>query len=516
MTTSSAPGSITVVGLGPGDPGALTRAAWEAICAAPLLYLRTTRHPTVAALPADLPRQSFDELYETADDFATVYQTIAETLLARAAAGDTVVYAVPGHPLVAESVTRRLISDAAARAVQIHVVDGLSFLEPVFSALQLDPFATGLQLIDALDLGESPHFPTDGPSWASLHDEAYVPPQTPYAIHSGRPVLICQLYSRAIASQVKLALLTRYPAAHPVTLVHAAGVVGGQQLRQLPLAELDHNDEMSYLSTLYVPALAPLENLRAPEGLRYVVERLLAPAGCPWDREQTHTSMRADLLEETYEVLEAIDNDDLEALAEELGDLLIAIHSHAEIGRQAGMFDLEDVYAGVASKLIRRHPHVFGGTDATTSGVVLANWDAIKRAERQAKGAAPRGALDGVPPALPALASAQKIATRAARVGFDAPDLAGIWALVDEEFAELRAATAGDARRAEFGDLLFALANLARRLDIDGESALREAVGRFQVRFGAMEQHLAQRGQSLGDLEPAARQALWDASPSPR
>ncbi|HWQ14249.1 MAG TPA: nucleoside triphosphate pyrophosphohydrolase [Roseiflexaceae bacterium] len=521
------PPGITVLGLGPGDASLLTRAAWEALGAARTLYLRTARHPTVAALPAHLELRSFDALYEQAAGFEEIYDHIAQELVARAASGEPVLYAVPGHPLVAEATTRRLLALARERGVATRIIPGLSFVEPTCELLGLDPLERGLQLLDALDLippfgfsvlrsqlpsHEEPQNSepqTQAPSWASLHGRTYHPPLVPFPLVATRPALVCQVYSRAIASHVKLSLMERYPAAHPVTLVRAAGVVGAERAWSVPLHELDRQEDIDHLTSLYAPPLEPLADLRGPEGVGYVVARLLGPGGCPWDREQDHRSLRGALLEEAHEALEALDAGDEEALAEELGDLLLNILMHSEIARQSGGFTIGDVYEHVAAKLIRRHPHVFEGVGGSgqdtalstgtappspnpSAGQVLQNWEQIKRGERAARGQAPRGALEGIPVSLPALAAAQQLMARAARAGFDSPEIEHAWELLHEEARELRAAAeSGDAAHleAELGDLLLAAARLAWKLEVDAESALRAANGRFKRRFARLEEH---------------------------
>jgi tetrapyrrole methylase family protein/MazG family protein len=525
--------SITIVGLGPGDATLLTRAAWQSIEQTDTLYLRTAIHPTVAALPQQIALHSFDALYETADDFAAVYERIAAELVERAQAGEQVVYAVPGHPLVAEATTRRLLALARERGLPTRIVAGLSFVEPVCEALELDPLEHGLQLIDALDLIPSDEVrglrtETDGASvlspqssdlaWSEIQGIGpYTPPLLPFPLAPTRPALICQLYSRQVASDVKLSLLERYPAEHPITLVRAAGVAGAQEVWRVPLHALDHQRALDHLTCALVPPLGPLDDLRGPEGIGYVVARLLGPNGCPWDREQTHQSLRPELLEETHEVLEALDADDMAALSEELGDLLLNVLMHSEMARQAGDFSIGEVYEQIAAKLIRRHPHVFGEVSVGGSAEVLRNWDAIKQAERDAKGQARRGVLDGIPASLPALAAAQELTHKAAKQKFDWPTLGDTWAKLDEELAELREAAALDAaapdreRRLtdELGDVLFALSNLARRLGVDAESALRMAGAKFRRRFAEMERRAESQQRRLSELRIEEWLALW-------
>lgn len=237
-----------------------------------------------------------------------------------------------------------------------------------------------------------------------------------------------------------------------------------------------------------------------------VVARLRGPFGCPWDREQTHQSLKGALLEEAYEVLEALDSADPQKLKEELGDLLMQVMIHAQIASETGAFDIDDVVEGITAKLIRRHPHVFGGTKAETSKEVLINWEALKREER------PEGepAFASVPKQMPALAYAQAVQARASRLGFDWQDVKGVWAKIEEEWTELRQTMGQEERIHELGDLLFALVNLARWMDIDAEETLRKANQRFAKRFSFMESLCQQQGRSFSDLTFAEQNALWD------
>jgi tetrapyrrole methylase family protein / MazG family protein len=506
--------TITMIGLGPGDPGHLTRRAWELLQSLELLYLRTTVHPTVASLPPSVVLRSFDALYEQSASFDEIYTTIADELIGRARRGEAVAYAVPGHPLVAEATTREVLRRARAATVPVAIVDGVSFLEPICTALGLDPFAAGLQLLDALDL--VPPAPTQSAerAWVEVQNLGdYSAPLTPYPLLPTRPALLCQLYSRAVASDVKLSLMERYPDEHPITLVRAAGVASQETVWTIPLYELDRQTTLDHLTCAYLPPLAAHADLRGSDGLQWVVARLLGPGGCPWDREQTHQSLRGGLLEEVYEVLEALDADDFDALPEELGDLLLQVVVHGEMARQAGRFDLGDVQQAIAAKLIRRHPHVFADLSVSGTGEVLHNWEAIKAQELAEKGRARTGTLDGVPPGLPALMAAQKVGKKAARVGFDWPELSGLWAKLHEEIAELRAeadAPSPDAARVadEYGDLLYVAANLGRRLGLDAEAALREATLKFRRRFALLET-IAQ-GQDLRALDVQQLVALWE------
>jgi tetrapyrrole methylase family protein/MazG family protein len=477
--------TINIIGLGPGDSALLTRQAWQLLSRADEVYLRTRRHPTIAGLPAHLILHSFDHLYENLEDFAAVYETIADRIIALGRRSEGVLYAVPGHPLVGESSVQRILVRARQDAMPVRLVEGLSFVEPVLSLLQIDGLS-GLQLADATEL-------------ATAHHPALDP---------DRPALVGQLYGRRLASEVKLTLMNSYPDDHLVILVRAAGTGEGTKV-SLPLHELDRDQLLDHLTTLYVPPLSHSGGLPA---LQETVARLRAPDGCPWDREQTHQSLRANLLEEAYEVLAALDAEDEDKLCEELGDLLMQIAMHAQIATEEGAFRFADVIGGIDAKLKRRHPHVFGDLEVNDSADVLRHWEAIKANERAAsrEEGTHRSRLEGVPAMLPALARAQALGERAARAGFDWPDLAGVLEKVREEVAELRASRDADAQAGELGDLLFCLVNVARWLGVDAESALRGTCDRFVRRYAQMEQAALAQGLDLADLPLAEQDALWE------
>jgi tetrapyrrole methylase family protein/MazG family protein/ATP diphosphatase len=242
-----------------------------------------------------------------------------------------------------------------------------------------------------------------------------------------------------------------------------------------------------------------------------IMQRLLAPGGCPWDREQTPESLRVYVIEEAHEVVDAIDRGSRDELRDELGDLLLQIVFQAELARARGWFGPDDVIAAICDKLVRRHPHVFGDVQVSSAMDVVANWEAIKARER----APDRGALDGVPVALPALLRALRMGEKASGIGLDWPDAAGVRAKLDEEVRELDAAVASgdlDAARHELGDALFALANHGRKLGLDPEAALREALGRFALRVGRVEAAARVRGVNPRELPPDELDRLWEAA----
>jgi tetrapyrrole methylase family protein/MazG family protein len=261
-----------------------------------------------------------------------------------------------------------------------------------------------------------------------------------------------------------------------------------------------------------VPPVAELTALRLPETLRFITMRLRrAPDGCPWDRQQTHQSLTRYVIEEAYEVVEALEENDMDKVADELGDLLLQVYLHAEIARQEGDFAIGDVFEHINAKLIRRHPHVFGDVQVSGPGQVLQNWDAIKKQERidAGKDVQTESVLDGVPQASPALFISQEYQKRAARIGFEFENIQDMLKKVPEEIQELQEATTPEHQLEEMGDLLFVMAEVARWLHIDAEEALRRANRKFRQRFQAVETIVRSEGRSFDSYRDAEWIALW-------
>ncbi len=475
---------ITILGLGPGDPDLLTRQAWDVLESISEIYLRTRMHPTVAGFPDQLRVHSFDHLYEEGASFETVYEKIIETVLSLGRREHGVVYGVPGHPFVAEATTPEIVRRAKTENMPVTIIEGLSFLEPTFALLGIDPFPH-LALVDALELAVAHH-----------------PPFPPSA-----PAVIAQIHSPLVASNVKLTLMTVFPDDHPVKLVHGAGT-SQAHVESIALYEIDRSSHIDLLTALYVP---PLKSTSSFEGFQEVVAHLRAPEGCPWDREQTHLTLRPFLLEETYEVLTALDAEDQQALQEELGDLLLQIVLHAQIASEYGEFSMVDVLQGIQDKLIRRHPHVFGDLDLADKEKVLANWEKLKSAEREEMEDERNGVLNGVSAALPALVQAETYQDRVNRVGFDWPNVKGVFEKIAEEVSEIQQAETAEEKEAEIGDLLFAVVNLSRWLNIDAESALRSANARFRKRFEDLEAVVRTQERDVSELTLAELDELWIA-----
>ena len=315
--------------------------------------------------------------------------------------------------------------------------------------------------------------------------------------------------------QTSLQVLARaYPADHAVGRFGTATPTSVGELRDEDLA-----------APLYLAPVAAEAAVAGPWAMPAISARLRAPDGCPWDQEQTHASLRKHLLEEAYEVYDALEAGATPALAGELGDLLLQVVLHAQLAAEAGVFDLADVQAAIATKIVRRHPHVFGDAEARTASDVNRQWERIKADERAEAGeraepdetgaTSARGALDGIAASLPALAASQEMQERAANIGYDWPSLEGVLDKVVEETDELRAAADDPDPAAwaeEFGDLLFVLVNVARKRGVEAEAAVRAANAKFRRRFASVERQASTQGVALRDLDFDALDQLWDAA----
>jgi tetrapyrrole methylase family protein/MazG family protein len=479
---------IYAVGLGPGDILDLPPRNMSLLRSYPV-YLRTERHPVAAYIQREgIGLHSLDHFYEKYGTFEQVYDAMADFLVETSKQEGAIVFAVPGSPLVGETVIRLL----RERDIDLEILTAPSFLDSLYPLLGIDP-GEGLLIADSF-------------SFCGGSQQVCLP---------GTGLIIMQLYSRALASEVKLTLMESYPDDHQVFLVRAAGVRGSEQVLTIPLYELDRQ-EVDHLTSLYVPPLTGAVAKESGHMARYpldplvdVMDNLLSSKGCPWDRQQNHQTLKKYLIEETYEVLDAIDEGNMHKLCEELGDLLLQIIFHTALAERAGKFTINEVVAGITEKMIRRHPHVFGETDVSSAAEVLRNWEEIKQDE----GEEPKSMLAGVPRYLPALQRAQKVQGKAALVGFDWPQAEGAALKVEEEWQEVREAwESGDkkALQEELGDFLFAAVNTCRLLGIDAEETLRGAVDKFTQRFCTMERKAEERGLRLGELCLEELDSIWD------
>ena len=332
---------------------------------------------------------------------------------------------------------------------------------------------------------------------AQTLSSAHVPPYPP-----DMPVLFTGIGSAELLLQLKTVLLTTYPKDHIVQWVSAG------TKKEMALDDLSGETFDTDIS-LYVPAL---DEGTSFESFAEIVAHLRAPDGCPWDKEQTHETLRKHLLEESYEAISAIDSGDFIDMQEEFGDLLLQIVLQSQIANEEGQFNVNQVVQGIYSKIVRRHPHVFGELDLDGVDGVLANWEKLKEAERKDKGQNEKGLLDGVPISLPALSQAQEYQDRAARVGFDWPEIDGVLDKIAEEIEEIKDAETDFELASEIGDLLFVLVNFARWKHVDAESVLRETNVKFKKRFAYVEQGAKKQGRNLSELSLDEMESLWQTA----
>jgi tetrapyrrole methylase family protein/MazG family protein len=438
---------VVVCGLGPGGPGLVTAETRHAIAATPAhaRFVRTQRHPTATEVPG---ARSFDHHYERFDRFDEVYRAIADDLAEAAAEHGRVLYAVPGSPLVLERSVAHLRADPR---VEVEVLPALSFLDLAWDRLGIDPVEAGVRLVDGHRFAEA-------------------------AAGERGPLLVAHTHANWVLSDIKLA--SDAGPEQRAVLLRGLGTPG-EAVVEVAWPELDRTLDADHLTCVYLPELV------APVGRELVATAELVHTlrqRCPWDREQTHHSLKRYLLEEAYEVLEALDQvaEDAAAgypaLEEELGDLLVQVLFHAELAAEAGQFSVADVARTVHDKLVARHPHVFGDVVAADAGTVMANWEQIKMAEKGRE-----SVMDGIPGALPALAHAEKVLRKAARSGVEAPpgEVAGLLAQ--------RVAATDPLDFTALGTALLGWVDLARRAGLDPEDALRSTAERYRHRFRTAE-----------------------------
>lgn len=475
--------TIHIIGLGAGDLDQLPLGVYKKLKAADNLYVRTEDHPVLTELVQEgVTFKSFDSVYEKHDAFSPVYEEIAETLIDLSKQA-SVIYAVPGHPLVAEQTVQNLIAAEKQGLCRLAIEGGHSFLDSLFGALRIDPIE-GFQLMDGTEM-------------------------TSDQVNMTQHLLIAQVYDSFSASEVKLTLMEKYPDDYPVTIVTAAGSAD-EVLRTVPLHELDRSAEVNNLTTVYVPPAAEqTQRLKEWQTFRSIIAKLRSPEGCPWDREQTHESLSPYLIEEAHELLQAIQEGDDEAIADELGDVLLQVFLHAQIGQDNGYFQLEDVLESISAKMIRRHPHVFGDATAEDADQVVANWQEIKAQEKPAAASL----LEGQDRFSSSLTTSFNYQKKAAKVGFSWPDAAGAWDKFHEELQEFQqeVAKGSKARQLdELGDLLFTLVNLARFFELSPEEAMMQANRKFQRRFSYVEQQVKEGTGNFSDYTLEQLDDFWN------
>lgn len=469
---------IDVIGLGAGNIEQLPLGIYRKLLATEKsVYVRTANHPVVQSLINEgVAVKSFDYLYEDATTFQTVYENIAKELIGKLEQGEEIVYAVPGHPMLAEKTVQLLL---AYPSIHVSLKGGHSYLDDLFSALKIDPI-DGFQFLDATAI--------------SRED-----------INYKQHIVFCQVYDSLIASDLKITLLEDLPYDYEIVIAEAVGT-DEETITRLPLEELDREIAVSNLTSVYVPPVRDEQLLHHQfAALRSVIATLRGPDGCPWDQQQTHETLRPYAIEEVYELIDAIDRQDDEAIVEELGDVLLQVMLHSQIGEDNGYFTIDDVISSVVTKMIHRHPHVFAKDGPQKS------WDELKREEQS--GEVDEFLLDSIIMEGPSLQVAEKLQRKAARVGFDWEEVTPVWEKLREEIDEFHEAVKQEnpsLQEEEFGDILFVLANIARFYNIHPELALRRANDKFKRRFTEMERIRNKQRDERSKLTLSEWDAIWD------
>lgn len=467
---------IEIIGLGAGDIEQLPLGIYRKLHSEErIVYTRTIAHPVIGELQAEGVRfHAFDAMYEKHDDFETVYEEIAMYLL-ELAKSESILYAVPGHPLLAEKTVQLLLEQDD---VKVDIVGGNSYLDDLFTALKIDPIE-GFQFIDATSF-------------------------TRENLNFTNHIIFCQVYDQFIASEVKLTLLEDLQADYNIKIVEAAGTKD-EKVQTIELQDLDRVAKTSNLLSVYVPPVPKEELKHQFDTLHSIVKTLRGPDGCPWDRKQTHESLREYAIEEVYELIDAINRGNDEDIVEELGDVLLQVMLHSQIGEDHGYFTIDDVIKRISEKMIHRHPHVFHPEKEWKS------WDELKREEKKID--EETSILDSVVTHAPALLVAYKLQKKAAKVGFDWPDVKQVWDKFEEELREFRVAYEAsdqDEMEKEFGDILFVLANIAKFHQINPEIALGRTNEKFIARFKQIERSVAEKGKKLTDMSLEQLDSFWE------
>ncbi|MDM5220154.1 nucleoside triphosphate pyrophosphohydrolase [Peribacillus sp. NJ11] len=480
---------ITIIGLGAGDLDQLPLGIYKKLTQTEQCFVRTMDHPVIGDLKKEgVNFTAFDEIYEKHDQFEAVYEEIAGTLL-QEALNRSVLYAVPGHPMVAEKTVQLLLEKGPALGIAIKLEGGQSFLDPLFQAVRIDPIE-GFQLLDGTDL-------------------------SPDDLHITQHMIIGQVYDAFSASNVKLTLMEKLPDDYEVYIVTAAGS-SQEKVTKCALFELDRQMELSNLTSVYVPPVrAEALQYREFSKLRQIIAELRGPEGCPWDKKQTHESLKKYLIEEAYELIDSIDQEDDEGMVGELGDVLLQVMLHSQIGEDEGMFTIDDVIEGITAKMVRRHPHVFGNVEVNGEEDVLVNWQKIKEEEKGSEPKAMHSILDGIEKSLPNLLRAEEYQKRAAKVGFDWDEVSEAWKKVLEEVKELEEEVLTPNRdveriKSELGDLFFALVNISRYYDIQAEEAVYKANQKFHQRFTYIEECIQRADKKFEDYTLEELDSYWD------
>lgn len=475
---------IKILGLGTGKMDALTVKAYKTLKESSNIYIRTGEYPTAKALRAEgVEFETYDDKYNTSDLFRTLYDFIAEDIIAKELEVGNVVYAVPGHPLVAEKSVTNIIEMCKQRNIEYEILPATSFIDLAMEQLEIDA-SEGFKIVDAFDIKDK-------------------------VLNKRDDIFVTQVYNGLIASEVKLKLLEVFDDETIINYIKLDMETGEFINREIPLYELDWQEDLDHATYVFVKK--DKDNKYDIYDLIDIVDKLRSPNGCPWDIAQTHDSIKRDLLEECYEVIDAIEKEDIIGLEEELGDLMLHVVFHSSLAKEDGEFTINDVLSGICKKMISRHPHVFKDLKLDTANEVIESWDNTKKKEKGFDNITDE--MNAVAKALPALIRASKIQKKAAKVGFDFESVKMAMEKVVEEINEIKDVYKSEKVlriEEEVGDLLFSAVNVGRMLSVDCEEALEKTVSKFVYRFSFIENTATSKGKKLNNMSLEEMDELWD------
>lgn len=478
-------GSILIIGLGPGDMDLISHGGLKALQSGKKTYLRTCKHPIVEDLKNfGICFDELDYFYEKEEAFDQVYDKISRFIVDKGQLED-IIYAVPGHPRVAEMTVSLIEEYALAKNIKVDIIPSMSFVDAMFNYLSVDP-VYGFKLMDALNIDKE-------------------------QIDTSCASVITQVYDKYIASNVKLKLMEYYHEEEYIYVVKGAGIKSKEEKHKIKLYEMDRYDIYDYLTSIYIP-ISTTKMRYEVKDLEDIMIKLRSEDGCPWDKKQTHESLKTHIIEEAYELLNAIDNKDTDEIIEELGDILLHVVFHSQIGKESGYFNITDVCESICKKLTYRHPHVFKGENINEDDY-LKKWEELKKEEKGEETITQ--SLKRIPNHLPALMKAHKVQHKASLVGFDWDDIADVYKKIEEEYKEVI-----DAHRLnnieyieeELGDLLFSVVNLTRFLNVEPEEALNKTTKKFIKRFNFIEDTAIKMNKSVKDMTLEEMDNLWNLS----
>ncbi|MBS4537588.1 nucleoside triphosphate pyrophosphohydrolase [Clostridium sp. D2Q-11] len=474
---------INIIGLGFGDTNRMTLHSIESIKKYKNFF-RTEKSPIIEYLKNNnIYYESYDSIYQDLESFEDVYEYIVNDLVQKSKEYSTINYCAPGSPTLSDKVTEILLDGKDKLGVQVRIIDNSGMLEAVYNVLGKS-MKNGIKLVDSLDIKS-----TD--------------------IDINSDFIITQVYDQLIASEVKIYLEEIYTDEYPIKVINDFEDVGG--IKSIPLYQLDRIKEYNHMTVVYIPCNETEKNIYDMNNLVDIMETLRSEKGCLWDIKQSHQSLREYAIEEAYEVVDAIDKDDMSLLEEELGDLLLQVVFHSQIAREEGYFNIWNVITSISKKLIYRHPHVFEDFQAKDIKQANENWDYMKNKSKNIT--SPTESMIDIPKGLPSLLKSYKVQKKASKVGFDWDNKEDAYKKVEEEIDELKEAIDNnkvDEIEEEFGDVLFALVNYGRFLNINPETALNNTINKFIQRFKYIEDSSKNIGKQMEEMSLKEMDLLWN------